>query len=133
YRFLKEQGFPVCCVEPDEEMEIAEKLSPDREIRSTDSPDQEIRSTIFCKLFKGKIRSLRGLGQAKEVEEDDVLIQMFSLETIQVIRKDEDLKKYRTMQTSELEIHLSDPSNYEAFTTLVKNSIFSSDTLTVHL
>lgn len=143
YRFLKEQGFPVCCVEPDEVMEIADKLSPDRDVRSTDSPiqeirstdcaDEEIRSAIFCKLFKGKIRSSRGLGKTKEIEDDDVLIQMFSLEMIQVIRKDEDLKKYRTMQTSELEKHLSNPANYETFTSLVKNSIFSSDTLTVHL
>ena len=73
------------------------------------------------------------MGKAKEVEDDEVLIRMFSLETLQVMHKDKELENYRTMSPAELETHLSDPANYEIFTNLVKNSIFSSDTLTVHL
>ena len=127
YRYLKGAGFPVCCVVPQ---------LPD----STDSiindalDDKSVpMDTIFQKLFKGKIKQSRGLGLVIEAEDDEVLIKMFSLETVQVLFRDEDLQTYRQMAPSALEVYLADPENYKAFVTILKNSIYSSDTLTVHL
>jgi hypothetical protein len=143
YRFLKSSGFSVCRVVPGRPQAagsllnaaLEEKgMSVDAEIKKLSSDDEnEERASVFQKLYKTLVKNQKGLGRANAEEADEVLIKMFSLETVQVMFREDDLAAYRAMTPSELGTHLANPANYLAFITIVKNSIFSSDTLTVHL
>jgi hypothetical protein len=143
YRFLRSSGFPVCCVVPQLPQAAGSVLNAaleekgmavDAEIDSlAGNYEDEKRVSVFQKLYRTLIKNKKGLGKAVVPEEDEVLIKMFSLETVQVMFKDDDLVTYREMSADELTAHLADEVNYLAFITIVKSSIFSSDTLTVHL
>jgi len=124
YQVLRKGGYPVFCVMP---------ALPSVDATGDTHTAVDDRIDLFHKLFKGKVRNSRGLGKVSEPEEDDVLIRMFCIETLQVLLKDEDMAIYRAMKTTDLDLHLRDTINYNSFTTILKNSIFSSDTLTVHL
>jgi hypothetical protein len=142
YWFLKSNNFPIFNIEPQRAQVVGSVLNAaleekaidvDAEIRQL-SDDDELRLTsVFRKLYKAMVKNKRGLGKANAEVQDEILLKMFSLETVQVIFRDDDLVSYRTMTPEELEAHLAIPDNYVAFTTIVKNSIYSSDTLTVHL
>jgi hypothetical protein len=143
YRFLKSSGFPVCCVLPQPPQALGSVLNAaleekgravDAEISSlTGNDEDEKRVSVFQKLYKALVKNKKGLGKEVVAEEDAVLIKMFSLETVQVMFRDDDLTDYRAMSAEALGVHLAEQENYHAFITIIKNSIFSSDTLTVHL
>ncbi|RYG02119.1 MAG: hypothetical protein EOO02_11245 [Chitinophagaceae bacterium] len=143
YQFLKNSGFPVSCVLPSRPQaagtilnaaleEKAHTIEAEIKDLSTDEEDER-RVSVFQKLFKELVKTKKGVGKATRTELDEVLTKMFSLETVQVIFRDDDLTDYRCMTSTELEIHLNDKQNYDSFISIIKNSIFSSDTLTVHL
>jgi caspase domain-containing protein len=124
YQMLRKNGYPVRCVMP---------ASPEAGATTDTQAVVDERIDTFHKRFKGKLRNSRGVGKVAAPEEDDVLIRMFCIETLQVISKDEDLLLYRNLTNIDLDLHLEDPTKYNTFATILKSSIFSSDTLTVHL
>jgi hypothetical protein len=91
------------------------------------------RVCLFRKLFEGRVRAPRGLGRKPGITVDEVLLNMFALETVEVILRDNDLLVYRNMSVDSLETNLQDADRYKEFLRLVRNSIFSSDTLTAHM
>jgi hypothetical protein len=95
--------------------------------------DTDRRVCLFRKLFEGRVRAPRGLGRKQWIAVDEVLLNMFALETVEVLLRDNDLLVYRNMSVDILETNLQDAEGYKEFLRLVRNSIFSSDTLTAHL
>ncbi|RYZ42865.1 MAG: hypothetical protein EOP49_28100 [Sphingobacteriales bacterium] len=100
---------------------------------NTVTVNQRLLGSLLSKLFYGRVRQTRGVGKVAKTVEDDILLTMMGLETVYVITRDEELASFRAMDLQALQLHLSDTETYTAFTKLVKDSIYSSDYLTVHL
>jgi hypothetical protein len=91
------------------------------------------RVELLRKLLGGRVRSPRGLGRKSTALTDEVLLRMFAMETLDVILRDNELRAFRNLLPEALETHLVNADNYKQFVGVLKNSIFSSDTLTAHL
>jgi hypothetical protein len=90
---------------------------------------------VFTNFLKQKGIRSRGVGDETndEVQADKILLQMLSLEIAQIVFRDKAFKADRAKTADEWVESLNDPDAVEEFTDLLKDSIYTSDTLIVHL
>ncbi len=126
YFYLKKMGIPVARIHPDG--------WPVNPLQATFADlNHELICDVLARIIPSHARAARGVGRTTDLTVDESFKRLVAMEVLQVIIKDQNLEPYRVLDHEQAAVFYPDPANSTKILELMKDSIYSSETLIAHL